>query len=203
MIDLSTMQTVRLKGGIADAPMVAAVLGIEEAAARVRLATLVGNECAAERGGRYRITPTGRDALGAALEAERNGLDAAAVAVLYADFTARNATFKQLVTDWQLRHGQPNDHADSAYDQTVLGRLDALHVDFAPVADRIAATIPRLQRYPDRLRAALERVKAGEHKFFVNPMVDSYHQVWFELHEELIGVAGLKRQAEAAAGRAE
>ena len=39
--------------------------------------------------------------------------------------------------------------------------------------------------------------------FFVNPMVDSYHQIWFEFHEELIGVAGLQRQAEAAAGRAE
>lgn len=203
MIDFATMQTVRLKGGMADAPMVAAVMGVDEAAARSALAMLVGDECAAERGGRYRITPAGRDALGVALEAERDGLDAAAVAVLYADFTARNAKFKQLVTDWQLRHGQPNDHVDPIYDHAVLGRLDTLHLDFAAVAKRIAAAIPRLHRYPDRLRTALQRVKAGEHKFFVNPMVDSYHQVWFELHEELIGVAGLERQAEAAAGRAE
>jgi pyruvate,orthophosphate dikinase len=33
-------------------------------------------------------------------------------------------------------------------------------------------------------------------------MIDSYHTVWFELHEDLIGLAGLSRADEAAAGRA-
>jgi hypothetical protein len=35
------------------------------------------------------------------------------------------------------------------------------------------------------------------------PLVDSYHTVWFELHEELILAAGLTREAEAKAGDAQ
>jgi pyruvate,orthophosphate dikinase len=33
-------------------------------------------------------------------------------------------------------------------------------------------------------------------------MVDSYHTVWFELHEELIGMAGRTRATEAESGSA-
>ena len=35
-----------------------------------------------------------------------------------------------------------------------------------------------------------------------SPSVDSYHGVWFELHETLILLAGRNRADEAAAGRA-
>jgi hypothetical protein len=35
-----------------------------------------------------------------------------------------------------------------------------------------------------------------------SPRVDSYHSVWFELHEDLIRLAGRTRSAETAAGRA-
>jgi hypothetical protein len=37
----------------------------------------------------------------------------------------------------------------------------------------------------------------------LKPLIDSYHTVWFELHEELISLAGLSREAEAASGRAQ
>ena len=32
-------------------------------------------------------------------------------------------------------------------------------------------------------------------------MIDSYHTVWFELHEELIGAAGLTRAGRGLSGR--
>jgi hypothetical protein len=34
-------------------------------------------------------------------------------------------------------------------------------------------------------------------------MIDSFHTVWFELHEDLIGLLGRTRAEEAAAGRAD
>jgi hypothetical protein len=34
------------------------------------------------------------------------------------------------------------------------------------------------------------------------PIIDSYHTVWFELHEELIQAAGRSREDEAKAGHA-
>jgi hypothetical protein len=46
-------------------------------------------------------------------------------------------------------------------------------------------------------------MRAGDTSWFTRPLVDSYHTVWFELHEELIGAAGLTREDEASSGNDE
>jgi hypothetical protein len=53
--------------------------------------------------------------------------------------------------------------------------------------------------YRTRLRAALEHARGGDQRYVVSPRVDSYHSVWFELHEDLIRLSGKKR-AEATPG---
>jgi hypothetical protein len=40
---------------------------------------------------------------------------------------------------------------------------------------------------------ALELIDAGELRFVAQPLVDSYHTVWFELHEGLLRLAGRGR----------
>jgi hypothetical protein len=65
-----------------------------------------------------------------------------------------------------------------------------------------AAALGRLRRYGLRLDDALERLVAGDARYLANPRVDSYHTIWFELHEELIRLAGRTRLEESAAGRA-
>ena len=54
----------------------------------------------------------------------------------------------------------------------------------------------------ERLARALERARAGDGKYVASPRVDSFHGAWFELHEDLIVLAGRTRADEAAAGRA-
>jgi pyruvate,orthophosphate dikinase len=108
-----------------------------------------------------------------------------------------------MVTDWQQKDGEPNDHTDEDYDAAVLERLDGVHERFAPIMERVSATAPRLASYAPRFEHALEQVRAGDHAWFLRPIIDSYHTVWFELHEELIVLSGLSRAEEAAAGRAE
>jgi hypothetical protein len=49
----------------------------------------------------------------------------------------------------------------------------------------------------------LREVRSGEVAWFARPIIDSYHTVWFELHDELIVATGLTREAEARAGDAE
>ena len=44
--------------------------------------------------------------------------------------------------------------------------------------------------------------QAGDGRYVASPRVDSYHGIWFELHEDLIGLAGRTRADEVAAGRA-
>ena len=42
----------------------------------------------------------------------------------------------------------------------------------------------------------------GDQRYVASPRVDSYHGIWFELHEDLIQLAGRNRADEVAAGRA-
>ena len=54
----------------------------------------------------------------------------------------------------------------------------------------------------ERLARALERARGGDGKYVASPRVDSFHGAWFELHEDLIILAGRTREEEVAAGRA-
>lgn len=67
---------------------------------------------------------------------------------------------------------------------------------------RLGGLAPRLTGYAARLDRAIERIAEGDHTYVARPIMDSYHTVWFELHEDLIGLCGLTRAEEAAAGRA-
>jgi hypothetical protein len=116
--------------------------------------------------------------------------------IAYDEFRSVNPEFKLVVTDWQLRAGQPNTHEDADYDAAVLSRLGDVHTRVTPVVDAVSAELPRLARYSAKLQAALDRVRAGETMWLARPLIDSYHTVWFELHEELILAAGLTREAE-------
>jgi hypothetical protein len=130
------------------------------------------------------------------LTCERQQVDAAAVLTAYGQFRSVNAEFKTLVTDWQLRGGEPNLHDDADYDAAVLARLDELHHRVTPIVDAAAVELPRLGGYAAKLQTALDRVRAGETMWLSRPLIDSYHTVWFELHEELILATGQTREAE-------
>ncbi|WP_236694259.1 MarR family transcriptional regulator [Mycolicibacterium obuense] len=150
-----------------------------------------------------RLTPQGRTRLGDLLTAERAGADTAVLADVYRGFCAVNADFKAVVTDWQLRDGRPNDHTDTGYDAAVIARLDRIHGRVIPVVDRVTAQLPRLASYRVKLEDALRHIHGGDRQWFTHPLIDSYHSVWFALHEELLVAAGLTRTGEARAGRAD
>ena len=121
-------------------------------------------------------------------------------------FVALDGRVKAAVTDWQLRAtgGEPvlNDHADAEYDAAVLARLAGLHGEFAAWVPSLEDGWPRVRRYRVRLDGAMERALGGDVRYVASPRVDSYHGIWFELHEELILLAGRTRADETAAGRA-
>ena len=85
---------------------------------------------------------------------------------------------------------------------TVLDRLAALHADATAWFTGAEAGPRRLADYRARLDRALEGAQAGDGRYVASPRVDSYHGIWFELHEDLIGLAGRTRADEVAAGRA-
>ena len=200
MIELQVLQGVRLKGRVGQADL-AATVGEDPASVAQTVDSLSASGLLLA-GNSLRLTPDGRARLIELLAEERAGIDNAVVAAAYEDFRGVNANFKALVSDWQLRDGSPNTHDDDDYDAAVLARLDRVHEQAMPVIAAAAAQIPRLANYADKLLAALDKVRSGDTAWLTRPIIDSYHTVWFELHEELIVAAGLTREDEAAAGHA-
>ena len=60
----------------------------------------------------------------------------------------------------------------------------------------MASLLDRFSGYSPRLSAARRRVVAGEHEWLTRPTIDSYHTVWFELHEDLLATLGRTRTQE-------
>jgi pyruvate,orthophosphate dikinase len=153
-------------------------------------------------GGRLRLTAAGRARLVESLAEERAHADRDAVVACYEDFCVLNADLKQIMTAWQLkREGVANDHQDAEYDHAVLQRLGELQQRAGPLLRRLGRLSPRLAAYAVRLERAAERIAAGDHSYVAKLIADSYHTVWFELHEDLISLAGLTREALGSAGR--
>ncbi len=201
MKELQVLQAVRLKGRISPVDL-AMTLGIHDAEIEEALRRLAAAGLLAE-GPTVRITTDGRARLAELLAAERQGADSAVLDAAYREFRSVNRDFKALATDWQLKDGLPNNHEDAAYDDAVLARLDDVHQRVTPIIATVTAQLPRLGRYPVKLAAALDKVKAGEIAWLTRPLIDSYHTVWFELHEELILAAGLTREQAARSGDAQ
>jgi pyruvate, orthophosphate dikinase len=118
---------------------------------------------------------------------------------LLEEFHALDGRMKEIVTAWQMREvaGEQtiNDHSDAAYDAAVLDRLAALHSETAAWLGSLSTSLTRFDIYRTRLGRALDAARGGDQRFVASPRVDSYHGVWFELHEDLIRLAG-KRRAE-------
>lgn len=118
------------------------------------------------------------------------------IEALYGRITVLNPVLLQACTDWQLRDGRLNDHADGAHDAAVVARLVDVHEQALTVVDGLTALLDRFAGYRPRLQWAVDRVRTGEGAWFDKPLTDSYHTVWFELHEDLLATLGLERAAE-------
>ncbi|ORB74287.1 MarR family transcriptional regulator [Mycobacterium scrofulaceum] len=204
MTELAVLQAVRLKGRVRPAELAATLTeDVADVAAVVDRLTAAG---LLVDGPMVRLTPAGRERLASLLEEERSGADRAALRAAYDDFRPVNADFKAVVTQWQLKGGPggtPNTHDDAQYDAAVLARLDDVHARVLPIVESAAAQLPRLRGYSAKLAAALGKVHDGETAWLTRPLVDSYHTVWFELHEELITAAGMTREEAARSGDAQ
>ncbi len=202
MLDIA--MALRLKGMAAPEAIAEATGAAPEDVASA-LATMTVAEHAQETPRGYRLTPEGKDWLDGLLDEERAGVDTDAMNEVYERFCDHNDDFKQLVTDWQIKiiDGEQtmNDHTDADYDAAIVSRLVELDGAVGSVFADAVALAPRLARYVDRFAAALAALQAGDQSMLAAPLKDSYHTVWFEMHEELILISGRNRADEAAAGR--
>ncbi|ORA08137.1 MarR family transcriptional regulator [Mycobacterium arosiense] len=200
MTELEVLQALRLKGR-ASLPDLAATLGQDPSDIEGLVDALAADGLLVSDS-TLRLSPDGRARLNHLLAEERTRIEVSQLRTIYDEFRSVNQDFKSLIADWQLKDGEPNTHTDNAYDARVLRRLDGIHSQVCDIVNQAGGHLPRLNRYAQKLNAALRNVDGGDTSWLTRPMIDSYHTVWFELHEELILAAGLTRADEASQGHA-
>jgi hypothetical protein len=179
---------------------VAAVVGAEEADVESALEAAVAAGRAAGAKGTFMVAPAGREWLDSQYPEVFAGFRADPSATeTYERFERINRELLALFTDWQMvpaAGGEriPNDHSDADYDTGIVDRLGAQHERAEKVLDQFAALEPRLALYNERLDSAYDKALAGEHEWVSGARIDSYHTVWFELHEDLLRMLGRERE---------
>lgn len=196
---LAVLHGLRVKG-FAEAPALAEFTGLGRSQVADRLDALSDAGLAAHREGAisgWHLTDAGRADHAAALATDlvASGVTAP-VRAGYEGFLALDPTVKAICTAWQIRDldaGVVNDHTDADYDAAVVARLATLHGEAVVVVDGLAAALDRFGPYRHRLDAAHRRVQAGDPDALTRPLSGSYHDVWMELHEDLLVTLGLER----------
>jgi len=201
----AVVRTLVIKGFVTAEGIASAFFTTEEGANQV-LERMTADGLVESSGGMFQLTAEGKT-LGRELiiaDQESWGVENAIEAL--DAFLSLDHRTKGIVTAWQMREvdGRQvlNDHSDAAYDASVLAEFGFLHQDAAALLQSLSDGLPRLGFYLERLERAAGLVRGGDHRYIASPRVDSYHGVWFELHEDLILLAGRNRADEVAAGRA-
>jgi pyruvate,orthophosphate dikinase len=170
------------------------------------LEPLIAEGLAEPAAGSFRLSADGKDVAGRILAAERDRWGSHRSDAVLDSFLDLDRRMKEVVTAWQMREVDGsqaiNDHGDHVYDGLVLARLGALHADAVAWLSPIVASVARYALYLARLDRAARLAADGDSRYVASPRVDSYHSVWFELHEDLILLSGRTRADEVAAGRA-
>jgi DNA-binding MarR family transcriptional regulator len=188
---------------IASPAAVADIAGADPAEVEEQLTALTGEGLVVRREGRisgFALLPAGRQAHQQLINEELEATGTRdAIYDAYRRFLALNGDLLEICTAWQLKDPVAqilNDHDDPEYDRAVIERLGELHERVRPVLADLREALDRYRPYGERFEAALEKVLAGDTSFVADPMVPSYHTVWFELHEDLLATLGIDRASE-------
>lgn len=118
------------------------------------------------------------------------------VRAAYRDFIPLNQRLLDLCGLWQMRTVgdavTPNDHTDRAYDTRVLDEFVRLDAEAQALCSNLGEQLHRFSHYGPRLAAALAAARSGESQRLTDTL-DSYHTVWFQLHEDLLVTLGITR----------
>lgn len=193
--------------GVTPTAEVAAASGLAEALVEAAMEAHLAHDFVILRTGNlpgWALTRFGRDE---DAQLARHELEVAhaheTVDTAYRDFLGLNPTLLRLCTDWQLlptvdnkTPPELNRHEDRDYDAEVLERLAKVDGEVQPICAGLGDALARFGHYGRRLAHARARVEAGEHDWLTKPMIDSYHSVWFELHEDFLATLGIERGSE-------
>ena len=190
------VRALAVKGSVTPDQLAEALL-VDRASLERIVAQLVADRVVEDVAGQMRLSADGKLSASDLFASDRSSFGELRAVGMLDEFHALDGRMKNLVTAWQVRDvaGEQmlNDHTDAAYDAHVMDDLAALHADTVAWLAPLSDSRRRFTVYMSRLGRAFELARGGDQRFVASPRVDSYHSVWFELHEDLIRLAGRKR----------
>lgn len=175
--------------GFGDVAKVSDTSGLAPDTVKSVLAETVERGHSKERRGRvsgHTLTPDGRARHALLRDGRLSAEEIKSIAQEYEKFLAPNRAFKQLTTDWQTG-------AASGGAIEVASRLETLHSEVTDIIEKVAVVQSRFLGYRDRFTLALEAFRGGDGDALSKPMTGSYHDIWMELHEDLLATCNRER----------
>ncbi|MBW0116433.1 hypothetical protein [Pseudonocardia abyssalis] len=196
-VDYDVLNVVALKK-MASAPTIAIDTGVDAADVTAALARLSAQGLVVVVGDAALPTDEAEPALAAAASEYYADLRGdPEVGELVEKFETVNSQFLTTMSSWQQidvgGRKVANDHTDSEYDDKVISRIEKLVARLGPLLAGLAGHDGRFAAYPRRFAATIETIDAGQHDFVSSPTKDSVHNIWFELHEDLLRTLGRER----------
>ncbi|MGI9595497.1 MAG: transcriptional regulator [Acidimicrobiales bacterium] len=201
-LGLRVLHGLRLKGFV-EAGFLADFVGMETAEVERRLGLAGADGFAIFRDGArsgWSLTAEGRKEHDRqlAVELDESG-HRADVESAYRDFLVLNGRMLEACTRWQVKDQDSqtlNNHDDPAYDAEVISELQEIDAAVQPICAVLGGWFDRFSDYGPRFTTAVGRLSGGEIDWFTKPTIESYHTVWFELHEDLLVTLGIDRASE-------
>lgn len=152
------------------------------------LATLEADGAVEDEGFWY-LTEAGEDRLETACRDRFDDDQLAELRAIYDDFEAMDVRMKACAEAWQ-----DLDEGERAPDTEPVADLRTLHEEVTALFDDLdPETKAAYDGYLQRLDDALDHLGAGDLDYVTGTEVDSYHTVWFELHDDLLRTLGEER----------
>lgn len=107
----------------------------------------------------------------------------ARMAPWYARFETLNSRFIALLSRWQR---------DASDEDALYKALETVE-QLSSALDALCPLVPRYADYQRRFAAAVDAIEGGDVDLLCNPRRDSAHNIWFEFHEDILGVLARPR----------
>jgi phosphohistidine swiveling domain-containing protein len=138
------------------------------------------------------LTTEGTSLFESAYVKDRKGLSDKDHVGLHTDFRPLDRELKRIAREWQDAERR-NDWDDRL---KTIEALTGLHARTKAFFDKYHRSVPRLDEYLQRLTRAHNLVVDGSTEYVVSVRVDSYHTIWFQLHEDLLRILQRERDPE-------
>jgi pyruvate,orthophosphate dikinase len=182
---VAVLKIVKLKGMCTSDQISQALLVSDKNSAKV-----ISNcgELLEKVGDYYSLSDVGRELLLTDLGEKQALIPIADLEQLHQQFLELDSELKSLVTGWQLT--QEKDESDL---KELHSRLEIITTNIGTDLIQLENIDRTFRRYVPLFEIALDGIKDGNTSMIASPLKDSYHTLWFELHQELIDLSGMSR----------